>query len=208
MGADNVLEATIVTPRGEVLVANECQNSDIFFAIRGGGGGTYGVILEATIKAFPTPQTTSLLFSADLLNATDQEEYWNVVSLLHTNLGKLKDGGAQGYYGLFPQGVAPLPQLWLSMSIYNKPNGTIEKLFEPITSYLNSRPTQWNVSFEFGYFPNFWTRYQPKDLELVAQANGAMGSWMLSRKAITEDPERVSKQMRAACPLFASGMVC
>lgn len=44
MGADNFVQATVVTPAGQIVVANEYQNSDLFWAIRGGGGGTWGVI--------------------------------------------------------------------------------------------------------------------------------------------------------------------
>lgn len=35
MGADQVLEMEIVTPGGEILTINECQNTDIFWAMRG-----------------------------------------------------------------------------------------------------------------------------------------------------------------------------
>ncbi|KAH8429146.1 FAD-binding oxidoreductase [Aspergillus melleus] len=36
MGADNIIEANIVTSQRDIVTANECQNSDIFWAIRGG----------------------------------------------------------------------------------------------------------------------------------------------------------------------------
>ncbi|KAF1938707.1 FAD-binding domain-containing protein [Clathrospora elynae] len=51
MGAENLLEATIVTLDDRTLLANPCQNSDFFFAIRGGGGGTFGAS-NATAKVF------------------------------------------------------------------------------------------------------------------------------------------------------------
>jgi FAD/FMN-containing dehydrogenase len=35
LGADQVLEIEMVTPSGEVLVVNECQNTDLFWAMRG-----------------------------------------------------------------------------------------------------------------------------------------------------------------------------
>lgn len=35
MGADQVLELEIVTADGRLLVANECTNSDLFWAVRG-----------------------------------------------------------------------------------------------------------------------------------------------------------------------------
>ena len=50
------LQFKIVTPDGVYRTANEYQNADLFWALRGGGGGTFGVVLESTILA--TPQLT------------------------------------------------------------------------------------------------------------------------------------------------------
>lgn len=35
LGVDNVLEMGIVTPQGETIVANSCQNVDFFWAMKG-----------------------------------------------------------------------------------------------------------------------------------------------------------------------------
>ena len=35
LGADQVLEMEIVTPGGDIVTINECQNSDLFWAMRG-----------------------------------------------------------------------------------------------------------------------------------------------------------------------------
>jgi len=53
MGADRALQYKVVTPDGVFRTANACQNSDLFYALRGGGGGTFGVVLEATVMASP-----------------------------------------------------------------------------------------------------------------------------------------------------------
>ena len=37
LGPDNVVQLELVTPRGEVVTANECKNPDLFFAMRGVG---------------------------------------------------------------------------------------------------------------------------------------------------------------------------
>ncbi|KAH9883436.1 hypothetical protein F4778DRAFT_766808 [Xylariomycetidae sp. FL2044] len=44
LAADQVLQLDLVTPMGEILTANECQNQDLFWAMRGGGGSTFGVM--------------------------------------------------------------------------------------------------------------------------------------------------------------------
>lgn len=51
MGADNTLEAILVTPNGTLLTANQCQNLDIYWAIRGGGGGTFCIVLSLTSQS-------------------------------------------------------------------------------------------------------------------------------------------------------------
>ena len=50
MAADQVLEWELVTAQGEYLVATPEQNTDLYWALAGGGGGTYGVVLNMTVK--------------------------------------------------------------------------------------------------------------------------------------------------------------
>lgn len=40
--ADHVVAARVVDAQGRLLTANSQANPGLFFAIRGGGGGTYG----------------------------------------------------------------------------------------------------------------------------------------------------------------------
>ena len=50
LGADRVIQYKVVTPDGVLRTSNACQNQDLFWALRGGGGGTFGVVLESTHK--------------------------------------------------------------------------------------------------------------------------------------------------------------
>lgn len=50
LGVDNVLEMKVMLPDGRFVTANRCQNQDIFFALRGGGAGTFGVVTETVSK--------------------------------------------------------------------------------------------------------------------------------------------------------------
>lgn len=53
LGVDNVLQMRVVLPNGTYITASRCQNQDIFFALRGGGGGTFGVLMETTSRVYP-----------------------------------------------------------------------------------------------------------------------------------------------------------
>ncbi len=54
-GAGGVLELTVVLADGNVLTVNEFQHADLFWALRGGGGGTFGVVTSMTLLAHPEP---------------------------------------------------------------------------------------------------------------------------------------------------------
>ena len=51
LAVDNVLEVDIVTADGNLLTANACNNPDLFWAVRGGGGGTFGIATRMVYKA-------------------------------------------------------------------------------------------------------------------------------------------------------------
>ena len=53
--ADNILEIDVVTANGTLLTVNECENSDLFWALRGGGGGTFGIVTRMVHKVRDPP---------------------------------------------------------------------------------------------------------------------------------------------------------
>lgn len=57
IAAAGLLEAEVVTADGTVRVANARTNSDLFWALQGGGGGTFGVVTRLTLKTHPLPGT-------------------------------------------------------------------------------------------------------------------------------------------------------
>ena len=50
MAAAGLLEAEVVTADGKVRIANACTNSDLFWALKGGGGGTFGAVSRLTLR--------------------------------------------------------------------------------------------------------------------------------------------------------------
>ena len=54
--AAGLLEAQIVTADGSVRIANACTNADLFWALKGGGGGNWGVVTRVTLRTHDLPQ--------------------------------------------------------------------------------------------------------------------------------------------------------
>ncbi|MVZ98095.1 FAD-binding oxidoreductase [Sphingorhabdus sp. IMCC26285] len=68
-GAANLVEAEVVTADGVVRIVNAWQEPDLYFALRGGGGGTFAVVTRMTLRTHPLPDTFgAIMFEA---SATD-----------------------------------------------------------------------------------------------------------------------------------------
>ncbi len=61
LAAANLLEAEIVTADGRVRTVNAANDSDLFWALKGGGGGTWGVITRLTLATHDLPMTAGVV---------------------------------------------------------------------------------------------------------------------------------------------------
>jgi FAD/FMN-containing dehydrogenase len=51
--SDTLVSAQVVLPSGEIVTASATQNADLFWALRGGGGGNFGIVTSFTLQSFP-----------------------------------------------------------------------------------------------------------------------------------------------------------
>ena len=54
--AGSLLEAEVVTADGQIRIANTCTNPDLFWALKGGGGGTFAVVSKLTLRLHDLPE--------------------------------------------------------------------------------------------------------------------------------------------------------
>jgi hypothetical protein len=106
LGVDRVLQFTIVTPDGSVRIANRCQNTDLFWALRGGGGGTYGVVLDSTHLVDPV---VPMAVASVGIPKDDKDVYGDWMDLMvDTAIELAKDGWGGHVYGNSFVHVTPL----------------------------------------------------------------------------------------------------
>jgi len=71
--AAGLLEAELVTADGQMRIANACTNPDLYWGIKGGGGGSLGVITRLTLRTRELPATFGAVFGD--IKASSDEAY-------------------------------------------------------------------------------------------------------------------------------------
>ncbi|GAB1311927.1 Inactive tetrahydrocannabinolic acid synthase [Madurella fahalii] len=123
LGADQALVIHVVTADGRYVVADEDNNTDLFHALRGGGGSTYGVVTSVIVKAYP-PTTLSASFLSIACNpppdtdarapfaplsaatnyVNDTERFWAALGIYFRYKKTVVDAGGVDWDYLYPLG--------------------------------------------------------------------------------------------------------
>lgn len=99
LGADQVLEWEVVTSTGRHVIATPTKNRDLYWALSGGGPGTYGVVLSMVVRAFRDGSVggASLTFKS----GGNTDTYWDMVQAFYELSPSLIDSGCSlaTYFG-------------------------------------------------------------------------------------------------------------
>lgn len=76
--ASSLIEAEVVTADGEVRIANAHTNPDLFWALKGGGGGTFGVMTRLTLRTHALPEFFGAVFGE--ITANNDEAFRSLIA--------------------------------------------------------------------------------------------------------------------------------
>ncbi|HEV7716226.1 MAG TPA: FAD-dependent oxidoreductase, partial [Steroidobacteraceae bacterium] len=76
--AAGLLEAEVVTADGQARIANACTHPDLFWALKGGGGGTFGVVTRLTLRTRELPSHFGAVLGE--IKASSDEAYRALVA--------------------------------------------------------------------------------------------------------------------------------
>lgn len=170
LGADQTLEWEVVTADGRLVAASPSENPDLYWALSGGGGGTYGVVVSLTSKAHRDGVMggASLTF---LANDISQDTFWNAIGSWHASLPAIVDKGATALYYFNNEFFSLIPLTFPGGS-----KAEVTALLEPFTADLRKL----NISYSLNVtsFPTYLQHYEtninplPYGLVPINQING------------------------------------
>ncbi|KAF5872124.1 putative fad binding domain protein [Botrytis fragariae] len=122
LAADQVISARIITADGRFVTASSTENTDLFWALRGGGPASWGVATSLTIKAYPTTPVTVVTFTfASGGNVTD-DAFWLGVRAYWESFITFNNAGIYSYFFVFPPAAFGVD--YFIMSPFWAPNHT------------------------------------------------------------------------------------
>jgi len=187
VGVDNVLEITIVTADGDHVIANAYRNKDLFWALRGGGGGTWGVVTSVTYKTHPSTPFSGASLVVNSTNADSMQKLLTEIIRLTPSLVE------QGYGG---SSFRISDQILFSVMSPNVTAEQTQATFSPLFEFAISLP---GVSVENStiLYQDFWEFYDP-----IGATDGLVGvptevsTWLLPKDVIeTDQPEELAGEL-------------
>eukprot|EP00026_Physarum_polycephalum_P005899 Phypoly_transcript_05938.p1 GENE.Phypoly_transcript_05938~~Phypoly_transcript_05938.p1 ORF type:complete len:363 (+),score=46.79 Phypoly_transcript_05938:750-1838(+) len=187
LGVDNVLQYEVVTAQGLHLIVNECQYPDLFWALRGGGGGTFAVVISATYKIHPATPVTVGQYA---LISSNKTSWISAMAHLVASQPAWSDLGWAGYYYPTQQ------QVTLAFWATNTTLSEYASAFAPFQAYVTALPGILLLGSAVSY-ANYSTAYaqvvQPRGDAMVAY--GYYGSRLIPRSVHLDNSQGVAEAL-------------
>ncbi len=182
-----MLEWEVVTGAGELVKATPSDNPDLFWALRGGGGGTYGVVASVTVKAFPDT-AVSMAFLTVLNNGTNADALYSAIGTFIKTLPSIVDKGIYLSWLAAPFGFMLTPAIAPGFQVSDLDSAlqpTIDELKRLGLGYLYSSATH----------PDWVTAHA-----LYSQGANVsdfnLGGRLMPRSAVENTPDEVLSAVR------------
>ena len=184
---------------GNTVTANACENQDLFFAIRGGGPGTYGVVVSTVVKAWPTTSVATQVFGFAPLTSADMPQFMDAVNIMYQAYPYLLDAGFNGYgswsiYSPTPtsEGTPPALTNYTTTFLHTVANfGKTAAEAEALFASTAARLAQYNGTslfftnnyYESQTYADYYTQFS--GIVTPVGTTAAVGSRLLDREALT-----------------------
>lgn len=201
---------------GDVVTANACQNVDLFSALRGGGGGTFGIVLAATLKVYPTQPVLKHSLSVTA-SSTDISALLNVSVTILSKYPTLSDAGFSGYgqleriLGVNPAYSHTFGKLLTSDGSSSNSSSEIDKAInlvnEEILDFLSSlNGTGFSVTSTFHKYDTFQDFFNSGSHNSNASNNPspAMVSRFFDKNSLSNNQQNLTAMLEAIFPQSAS----
>lgn len=151
LAADNALSFDVVTPSRGLVTASRSKHQELYWALSGGGGGNYGVVVSMTVQAHPDATVSGAAFGITAPR-DDPNNIYDAIDAFHAALPVIVDSGVMIIY-FFGKGFLQSP----AMTVYNKTKAEARDILQPFIDSAASKG--FTVKPSFTEFPSYYDHY-------------------------------------------------
>ncbi len=165
LAAASLLEAEVVTADGEVRVVNESREPDLFWALKGGGGGTFGIVTRMTLRTHDLPNTFGVVLWR--VKAASDDGFRRLIDrfvaayaseLFNAHWGEQVRATGDNILAvqmLFQGLEADVAKLaWRDLAGFVEANDSEYKIIQPLTVLALPAQRMWDASFLQQHLPS------------------------------------------------------
>ncbi|KAI0095757.1 putative alcohol oxidase [Nemania sp. FL0031] len=190
LGADQALEWEVVTVDGVVRKASPNVNPDLYWALSGGGGGTYGVVVSLTVRAYQDRRTAAANMTFSKEGVTEDVFYQGIQSYV-AGLPAVLDAGATSTWINTNDIFVLSPAVGPGMS-----KDDIDALHRPVLNKLKKL----NISYDYysAEFPTYLDMFEAMN-PFTETAEYQIGSRLIPRSVILDNSSGFTSALREIC---------
>ncbi|KAL2885259.1 fad binding domain-containing protein [Ceratocystis lukuohia] len=132
LAADQVLEWDVVTSDGVHMKASRQQNEDLFWALCGGGGSTYAVVLGMTVRSYPDVPIAGFAMSMSS-SQVSEDDWYNIIGSFNKLVPQMTAQGAMILYQFSSKSFTIAP-----FTLYGGTEEQIEAMVSPWLKQVES----------------------------------------------------------------------
>ncbi|MCB0930505.1 MAG: FAD-binding oxidoreductase [Mycobacterium sp.] len=220
-GSGGIVQAEIVTADGQVRTVNQFSEPDLFFGVRGGGGGTFGIVSRVTLLTHPIPSTVGIVTGS--IRAASDAAYRELIGRFVEFYPRNLDNWHWGESVAF----GPANEFGFRLAFLDMPESEGRAVIERFADQFRNRPDEYSVEprlqfLEFGdlWNPDYWERADPDFItrdprpgapgyqfwwtgnqgELGAFWNGYQSRW-IATDLMRRDPSKIAESFYQASRL-------
>ncbi|KAL2265873.1 hypothetical protein VTJ83DRAFT_6973 [Remersonia thermophila] len=189
--ADNVLSFEAITASGQYVTANQYQNPDLFYALKGGGPASFAVILSTTMKTFTDLPSAGATLYINTTHTFDPNVIWNGTAIFHKWSNHFVDNGLYAYFEILPFTFRVRP--WVAIG---KTKAQLESILQPMLSELDAAGVPYD--FESKAFPTFYDLYIDLFEPEAAGDSALTGGWMFNHHDVATNNDGIIEALKTA----------
>lgn len=192
LAADNALSFDVLTADGKFVTADNKRNPDLFYGLKGGGPGNYGIVLSATFKTFAERPSAGAEMYINATLTTNRALFWEGVRIFHSHANRFVDHGLYVYFTVGPGSLRVRPFV-----AFDKKAAQLDAILTPLLAEFTAAGVP------------FWTRPARQyatlfDLYLdlfedeTAGLPNLTSGWMINRDDITTNNDGIIEAFKTA----------